>query len=168
MERAQTKPSLLLAAGLSLAAAGLSLAQASVASASPDRPGEQPGASSPAASKQEGAAFVVELKAPGKYKAGKEGKVELTLKPKDGYKVNKLYPYKFKLPAEPRDGVSFPKPLLKKDDFKLDEKSASVEVPFVAEKAGKARVGGTFSLSVCSESNCVMEKVELEVEVDVK
>ncbi len=41
-------------------------------------------------------------------------------------------------------------------------------MPFVAAKAGKATISGTLLLSVCSDANCIMDKVPLELTVDVK
>ena len=162
MERADRKSSrpshVLVAGGLALAAAAFP----GTSAATPE------GAVALASAKQEGEAFAAEIKPTGAYKAGKEGFVEVTLVPKGAYKINKQYPYKFKLPETPAEGLSFPTPVLKKDAFAIEDKKASVKIPFVAAKPGKAKVGGTFSLSVCSDANCLMEKVELEVEVDVK
>lgn len=111
--------------------------------------------------------YVVEIKAAGEYKAAKEGTVEVTLVPKGVYHINTQFPAKFKA-AEPADGVTYSKVLLKREDGKFDEKKGSFTVPFVAAKAGKAKVGGTLHFSVCSESQCVMDKKEIEVAVDVK
>jgi hypothetical protein len=38
----------------------------------------------------------------------------------------------------------------------------------VAAKPGKYAIAGTLFLSVCSDANCIMDKVPLEVSVDVK
>jgi hypothetical protein len=43
-----------------------------------------------------------------------------------------------------------------------------VQIPFVAAQAGRSTVAGTFHLSVCSEANCIIDKVALELPVDVK
>lgn len=120
------------------------------------------------ATKVESETFVVEIKAAGPYTAGKEGVVEITLETKGAYHTNAQYPYKFKTPEPPPEGVTYPKPVLARGDGSFDEKKGSFKLPFVVAKAGKAKVGGKFSLSVCSEANCIMDKVDLEVEVEAK
>jgi hypothetical protein len=57
---------------------------------------------------------------------------------------------------------------MRREDGDVSDKGATFKVPFVAARAGKAIVAGTFSFSVCSDANCLMEKVELEVEVEAK
>ena len=121
-----------------------------------------------AASKKDAQSYTVELKANGTYTKGAEGKLLLTLAPKAGFHVNPDYPAKLKLQDPAPEGLTFPKKILKKDDGKFEEKGATLDVPFVAAKAGKAKVAGTFQFSVCSEKNCFMEKVDLELEIDVK
>lgn len=121
-----------------------------------------------AANKKDAQGYNVELKAAGPYKKGVEGTVELMLTPKTGFHVNPDYPAKFKLVDPAPEGVTFPKKVLKKDDGKFEEKQGSLKIPFVADKAGKAKIAGTFQFSVCSDKNCFMEKAELDVEVDVK
>jgi hypothetical protein len=113
-------------------------------------------------------AYTVEMKTTGPYAAGKEGTVEVTIVPKDKYHINAQYPYKFKLVDPAPEGVAFPKPILKREDGTFEEKKGTFKVPFVASKAGKAKLSGTLSMSVCSDANCLMEKVDLEVDVDVK
>ena len=66
------------------------------------------------------------------------------------------------------DGVTFPKPVLQRADGSFEEKKGYFKVPFTAAKAGKVTIGGTLYLSVCSDANCIMDKVPLEVAVDVK
>jgi hypothetical protein len=112
--------------------------------------------------------YTLEIKPVGTYAVGKEGTVDVVLTTKAPYHVNDAYPYKFRAPEVAAEGVTYPKPLLTRADGKFDEKTGTFHVPFVVSKAGKTKVGGTFSLSVCSTSNCLMEKVDLEVDVDVK
>jgi len=118
--------------------------------------------------KAESETYSVELKTTGPYAAGKEGVLEISIDPKGPYHINDQYPYKFKLVDPAPEGVTFPKPVLKREDGTFNEKKGSFKVPFVSSRAGKAKIGGTLSLSVCSDANCIMEKVELEVDVDVK
>lgn len=120
------------------------------------------------ASKKDKDSFTVELKSAGSYKKGVEGAVELVLTSKAGYHVNPDYPAKFKLIDPAPEGLSFPKKVLKKEDGKFEETKATLKVPFVAANAGKQKISGTFSFSVCSDKNCFMEKADLDVEVDVK
>ncbi|MFS8069707.1 MAG: hypothetical protein ACMG6S_25355 [Byssovorax sp.] len=112
--------------------------------------------------------YLAEIKAVGEYKAGSEGTVEITFSTKGEYHINKQYPYKFKASDPAPDGVSFPKPILQRADGSFEEKKGSFKVPFVAAKSGKATISGTLSLSVCSDANCIMDKVPLELAVDVK
>ena len=64
--------------------------------------------------------------------------------------------------------MTFPKPILQRADGSFEEKKGYFKVPFTAAKAGKVTLGGTLYLSVCSDANCIMDKVPLEVAVDVK
>lgn len=112
--------------------------------------------------------FIAEMTATGPYTAGAEGRVEVTLTPKGAYHTNPQYPYKFKLVDPAPAGVTFPKPILQRADGTFEEKRARFKVPFVAAKAGSVKVAGTLFMSVCSEANCVMDKVPLDVDVDVK
>jgi len=112
--------------------------------------------------------YAAELKLAGPCKAGGECTFEVTLDTKASYHINKSYPYKFKAADPPQEGVSYPKPILKREDGTFEEKHGSFRVPFAVAKAGKAKVGGTFNLSVCSDANCIMDKVTLESDVDVK
>jgi hypothetical protein len=118
--------------------------------------------------KAESETFVAEMKASSGYKVGSEGVVEVTLSPKGSYHTNAQYPYKFKMADPAPEGVTFPKAVLQRADGSFEEKRGSFKVPFVAAKPGKYTIAGTFHLSVCSDANCIMDKVALEVPVDVK
>jgi hypothetical protein len=120
-----------------------------------------------ATSKAETENFVAEMTADSAYKAGTEGNVSVTLTTRNGHHTNAQYPYKFKLDAAP-DGVSFPKPILQRADGTFEETKGQFKVPFTAAKAGKVTLAGTLSLSVCSDAHCIIDKVALEVPVDVK
>ena len=112
--------------------------------------------------------YIAEIKASGAYKAGAEGTVQVDFATKGDYHINKQYPYKFKAADPAPEGLSFPKPVLQRADGSFEEKKGSFKVPFVVAKAGKATISGTLSLSVCSDANCIMDKVPLELAVDVK
>ncbi len=128
----------------------------------------EPAAQSPSASRADTETYTAEIKPAGDYKAGAEGAVEVTLAPKGGYHTNAQYPYKFKLSDPAPEGVSFPKPIVQRADGVFEEKKGGFKVPFVAAKPGKYAIAGTLFLSVCSDANCIMDKVPLEVSVDVK
>ncbi len=112
--------------------------------------------------------YTLEIKGSGKYKAGQEGTVEITLVPKGEYHINDKYPLKFKLTDPAPEGVKYPKAVIKREDGTVEEKKALFKVPFTADKAGKAKVSGLFYLSVCSAANCLMDKQEIEAIVDVE
>lgn len=112
--------------------------------------------------------YLIELKPSGDYKAGQEGTVEIAISAKGEYKINEKYPLKFKA-SEPADGsVKFSKAVLKREDGTFDTHKGSLKIAFTPAKGGKATVSGVLSFSVCSEKNCLMDKVELETTVDVK
>jgi hypothetical protein len=112
--------------------------------------------------------YVVEAKVVTPAKAGQESSIEINLTTKGDYHINKQYPYKFKVADPAPAGVTFPKPMLQRADGTFDEKTGKFKVPFVAAKAGKTTIGGTFSISVCSDANCIMDKQAVDVDVDVK
>jgi len=112
--------------------------------------------------------YLIELKPAGNYKAGQEGTVEIAITAKGDYKINEKYPLKFKA-SEPADGsVKFSKAVLKREDGTFETHKGSLKLAFTAAKSGKTTVSGVLSLSVCSEKNCLMDKVELETTVDVQ
>jgi hypothetical protein len=121
-----------------------------------------------AASKKDAPSYTLELKAAGPYKKGVEGTVELVLTPKAKFHVNPDYPAKFKLVDPAPAGVAFPKKVLTKADGKFEEAKGTLKIPFVAANAGKATISGVFHFSVCSDTNCYMEKAEIDVDVTVK
>jgi hypothetical protein len=150
--------------GVAAAAIAISSFPTASMSAVPDSGHDRRG---PAGSKAEGANYTAEMVAAGAYKAGAQGTVQVMIVPKGEYHINPEYPYKFKANA-PSEGLTYPKPSLQRSDGKFEEKRGTFQVPFVAAKAGKATVGGTLNLSVCSAANCIVEKVPLELVVEVK
>lgn len=119
-------------------------------------------------SKVEDAVYTLEMKPTGTYKVGQEGVVEVTLVSKGEYHINDKYPIKFKVTEAAAEGVSYPKPLLKREDGVFEENKGVLKVPFVASKKGKTKVAGVLSFSVCSAANCLMQKQELEAVIDVQ
>jgi hypothetical protein len=170
--RHQTHVSLASLGLLSLAALGASACSKSEAATlhrgSSDTQAPVGATAVSASAKAETDNYVAEIKAAGSYAAGTEGTVEVVLAPKGAYHMNAQYPYKFKAADPAPDGVTFPKPVLQRADGNFEEKRGSFKVPFVASKSGTVTVSGTLSLSVCSDANCIMDKVALEIPVSVK
>jgi hypothetical protein len=160
---------LLSALGLGAAVA---LAFAAASSADTTQAAPAPGGDAPAqvggASKFDKDTHIVELKSAGAYEVNKEGKVEITLETKGDFHINDKYPLKFKAVEPAPEGVTFAKALLKRDDGKFEEKKGSLPVAFTAAKAGKFTIAGVLSFGVCNATSCVMDKVELALDVDVK
>ena len=121
----------------------------------------------PAAAKFETANYLVEIAAPGPFKAGVAGTAKVTLTTKGAYHINAQYPYRFKAAAPP-NGLSYPKPVLQRADGQFEEKRAVFNLAFVASQAGKFNVGGAFHMSVCSADNCLVDKPSLDVTVSVE
>ena len=111
--------------------------------------------------------YVAEIAPGGTYNAGAEGTVKVTIVAKGNYHINPQYPYKFKATTPAADGVSYPKPVLQRADGTFEQMRGTFQVPFVSSKAGKATVGGTLHLGVCTANNCITDKVTLEVAIEV-
>jgi hypothetical protein len=80
--------------------------------------------------------------------------------------VNDQYPIKFKV--KEAAGVKYPAAVVGKDKAKVEKQKATMPIAFVAESAGKQTVSGQFLFSVCTDENCLMEKRDLSLVVDVK
>ena len=109
--------------------------------------------------------FAAWLAAAPSYKVGKQGMVTAVLVPKAPYHCNKMYPYKFKL-NPPSAGVSYPQTTVR--GAQVSQQRAMLAIPFTASSAGDATISGTLYFSICTPSNCKMEKVPLSVKVHVK
>ena len=112
--------------------------------------------------------YIVEMKASGACSAGKECKAEITLASKGEFHINDKYPIKFKAPDSPPEGLTFTKSIVKREDGTFEAKKGSLPIAFTIDWPAKMKVSGTFSFSVCSDANCVMDKVALEVDVEAK
>ena len=134
----------------------------------PTTAAEAPAAPAAAGPKVDTDTYTIEMKTSGKYKAGQEGLVEVTLVPKNPYHINDKYPIKFKVADPAAEGIKYPKAILKREDGTVDLNKGLFKVPFIAAKAGKAKLSGMLYLSVCSDANCIMDKQELEASVDVE
>lgn len=105
----------------------------------------------------------------GACKAGGECTATVKLDIENGYHVNEEYPYK--IAVNDGEGVKYTKKAFGKQsgDFKkANEHSASIEIKFTPEKAGKATVAGTFKLAVCSDKDCQTATEAISLPVTVK
>jgi hypothetical protein len=99
-------------------------------------------------------------------KAGSEGTIEITIKAKKGFKVNKDYPHKVKFDAAP-DGLELVSKKLKKKDGAFEGKQAfRFKGKVRALTAGKKTVTGVVKTSVCNESQCLIKKEKIAFTVD--
>lgn len=98
-------------------------------------------------------------------KAGETAHAVVRVVPSGSYHVNQEYPYKCKLDAPP-EGVTYPTPVV--TEVERTQDLATMKLPFVAAKPGTAKVGGLCSVSVCTEENCVIEKVALVADARVE
>jgi hypothetical protein len=109
--------------------------------------------------------FDLKMQPKGAYKAGQAATLEVVLDAKKPFHVNDKYPYKLKLAKT--EGVKFPSDIVKKDAVKLEAQRAVMTVAFTPEAAGKKKIGGLFSFSVCTDDKCLIEKRDLALEVNV-
>jgi hypothetical protein len=124
-------------------------------------------ASQPVAAKHfDAAQFELNIASDGNYKAGQAGDVLITVQAKPPYHCNDQYPYKLKLDTAP--GVKFASDVVGKDAVKVQGPHAIMTVGLTPETAGKKTIGGQFQFSVCSASNCMVERRNLKLDIDVK
>jgi hypothetical protein len=116
-------------------------------------------------SSYENATYKVRLEAPPSFKIGEQAVARIVLETKGDYHINKQYPYKFVIPQSPANGLSYPKPTVTREDGVFEERKAVISVPFVASQTGEAKISGIFSLSVCTDANCLLDKRNLELSV---
>lgn len=110
--------------------------------------------------------FELAIAASGGYQAGKVGTAEITLEAKPPFHVNDQYPIKFKV--KEGAGVKYAAAVVGKDKAKIEKQKATMPVAFTPESAGQQTVSGQFAFSVCTDENCLMEKRDLTLVVDVK
>jgi hypothetical protein len=152
--------------GVALLLVAASVACSKSEAATPAAPSSS--AAAPAAPKFEAEAYEVKLEAAGDYAKGKEGVVKVVLTARKGYHVNDKYPTKFTTQSPAADGMSYPKPVVKKDDGKFEQLKAELPIPVIPTKAGQLNVAGVFAFGVCNESRCLNEKLPLELTISVK
>jgi hypothetical protein len=110
--------------------------------------------------------FELAIAASGPYEAGREGTAEIVLEAKPPFHVNDQYPIKFKV--KEGVGVKYAAAVVGKDKAKIEKQKATMPVAFTPESAGQHTVSGQFAFSVCTDENCLMEKRDLTLVVDVK
>jgi hypothetical protein len=159
---------LLVAFGIGAAAYGCKKESVSLAE---ERPAAAPLASHDAVltakDRFDEAAFALRIAPEGTYSAGKTGVAAIELTAKAGFKCNDQYPYKFKAKASP--DIAYASPVVGKDALRLEGKDKAVmKVAFTPNGSGKKTVGGQFAFSVCTEEQCLVERRDLELTIDVK
>jgi hypothetical protein len=113
-----------------------------------------------------GEGFVVEV-VDGSAAVGQRATVKVTIKAKDGFKVNDQYPHGLKLEAS--DDIVYEKDALKRDDGRFDGKTAFVfEVGAKAKRAGSHAVAGKLKFSVCNDAQCLIQKIDLSAKVTAR
>jgi hypothetical protein len=110
--------------------------------------------------------FELALAPSGTYQAGKEGAALVVLDAKAPFHVNDQYPIKFKV--KEGAGVKYAAAVVGKDKATVEKMKATLPVAFVPESAGQHTVAGQLLFSVCTDENCLMEKRDLSLTVDVK
>lgn len=125
------------------------------ASAKPDVEGEQ----------KKMPSFTAYLAAKPSYKKGQPATVTAIVNALGEYHVNQEYPYKFKMGTAP-SGVTYPEAIVRA--VNRTEKKATMSIPFTPSAAGNTTITGELSLSVCTDSNCVIEKAQLSVTAKVE
>jgi hypothetical protein len=138
-----------------------------VREASADQVAAASTATAPGGASSEGANYAVKLVVTGPCHKGQTCTADVIIQAKGDYHMNDKYPYKFKTHDPPPSGLTYPKPVVGRDDGQFEEKRGVLKVPFVADAAGDKTVGGTLSFSVCSSQNCLMDKQALETTVKV-
>lgn len=161
-------PVALMALGVAAALLGCKKESTSLAAEQASQQAVAPAAAAKAsADRFDEAAFALKIVPDGTYEAGKPGKVQIELLAKSGFKCNDQYPYKFKAKESP--GIEYESPVIKKDRLRLDGKSKAVmTVGFTPKSAGKKTVAGQFAFSVCTEEQCLVERRDLALDVNVK
>ena len=103
----------------------------------------------------------------GEGKVGEEGKVTISIVPKETWHMNLEYPTK--LSVTPPEGVEVAKATMKKDDaVKLVEEHCEFAVAYTPSEAGEKTFTGEFKFAVCQDTACVPKTETLEFKVAVK
>jgi len=95
--------------------------------------------------------YSLTLDAPREVANGVEGTVQVTVTPKQGWKMNKEFPTKLQVTAPA--GVTLGKDTLSVGDaVRFDEKGATFAVTFKAETVGQKSFAAKFKFAVCTDA----------------
>ncbi len=122
--------------------------------------------SDPGASSYDEEAFKLSIASAGPFEVGKEAFVQVVLEPKAPFKCNAEYPYKFQL--ESSDGLKAGAELMKRDAMEVAPERTQFKLAVNPTSAGEHTVTGTFSFSVCTDENCLVERKKLALQVSAK
>ncbi len=112
----------------------------------------------------ESAAFRAFLELPAPLKVGRAGELRVVLEGIAPYKCNEKYPQKFVL--ERNEAVRFEQTTVREVQF--SQQRALMRIPVAPLRPGPQEVSGLLSFSVCSDSECLIEKRRLSLKVDVQ
>ena len=118
-----------------------------------------------AGAKVDDSRFSLELRSSGDYEANKEGTVEVVLECKGDWHVNDQYPHKFT--PQGGDGVTYKGPV-GKEGATIERLKMVMKVPVTPTRSGSVTVAGKLSFGICTDAQCVMEKADLELALNVK
>jgi hypothetical protein len=97
---------------------------------------------------------------------GEEGMAKLFFKPWQRFKWNKNYPSSLTVEKVESDVATLIKHKLGKSEFKSSGKGAVLCIPYKAKTAGRIKLKGTVSFSVCNKEECLVfrnKKVNLSL-----
>lgn len=123
---------------------------------------------------QKGEEYKLNTSVPAKVVSGATGELVAEITAGKGLHLNAEYPVNFR-PANSTPGIKFEQQKFDLsnaerrpcNDGTKDHCSMTAKIPFVAAAAGSEKVAGTLSFSVCNEDRCLIEKVPVEVPVQV-
>jgi hypothetical protein len=116
----------------------------------------------------DGKHYALDARAPGSVSVGGTGELEIVLLAKDGYHINDEFPYKLRTEVEPAGTVTFEKAEYTRTQGSYTKTEARFKAKFAGAKTGDAKIGGVIALSVCTQKECVTDKVQLEVPITVR
>ncbi|MCA9661118.1 MAG: hypothetical protein KC486_22445 [Myxococcales bacterium] len=111
--------------------------------------------------------FDLKIEPPADAAVGAEGKVKVTIVPKDPWHMNLDYPTSLAV-SSPSD-VTLAKDTLAKDDLlRLDDNGCEMEVAFTPTAAGDKAFTGQLKFAVCQDDACAPVTKDVEFKVAVK
>lgn len=119
--------------------------------ATADGPSGTPSTEPPAVAKRGGGLYTTSGPA-GAVTVGEPADVTLSVKPSDGFKINKDFRWNFEF--QPNDAVEFAAAKVESDQLQLEDAGASIPVKVTAKSAGEHTVKATGNFSVCNDDKC--------------